>query len=70
MLIAHKHMNLETWTVAAQFLFWEYLFQILGIGYLQCVRYAPSVLTHSVPALISYLFLRRKRFRVVESCFK
>jgi hypothetical protein len=30
-------MNVEIGTVAAQFLFWEYLSPILGIVFLQCV---------------------------------
>jgi len=29
-------MNLEIATLAPQFLLWEYLFQIFGIGSLQC----------------------------------
>jgi hypothetical protein len=36
-------MTLEIGTVAAQFLFWEYLFQILGVGSLQCIHHLYKV---------------------------
>ncbi len=31
-------MNVEIGTVATQFLFWEYMFPIFGIGSLQCMN--------------------------------
>jgi hypothetical protein len=34
--IAHRIMNAGIWTVAAQFLSWEYLFRIFGNVSLQC----------------------------------
>ncbi len=34
-----RHMNVEIRTVSAQFLFWEFLFQIFGIVSLQCTPY-------------------------------
>jgi hypothetical protein len=45
-------MNVEIGTVTAQFLFWEYLFRMFGIGSLQCVD--------EIVQMISALFRYRK----------
>jgi hypothetical protein len=43
-------MNMEIGTVVTQFFFWEYLFPILGIGFLQCTMF--TLLTSFKPLLL------------------
>jgi hypothetical protein len=47
-------MDVEIGTVAAQFLFWEYLFPIFGIGSLQCIQLACMTKSSAVSALPSF----------------
>jgi hypothetical protein len=49
-------MNVEIGTVAQQFLFWEYLVRIFGIGSLQC--------TPLVPVTNTYYHVTHSGFRI------
>jgi hypothetical protein len=53
-------MDVVIGTVAAQFLFWEYLFPIFGIGSLQCIQLACMTKSSAVYIALSLVFILYK----------
>jgi hypothetical protein len=59
-------MNVEIGTVAAQSLFWKYLFQIYGIGSLQCIgTNTYCTIYNSVNTIVIYRLQRMNKINNV-----
>jgi hypothetical protein len=56
--IAYRNMNIGIWTVAAQFLSWEYLCRIFGIVSLHCSNKQSADLYKVLEHLIKFRLLR------------